>query len=301
MGQCATVADGADSGSGGSGADNAAVGEVLKRSLAIDDQLRAIDERERRAKKLLLLGTAESGKSTMFRQMKLLHGDGFSDEDRALYRPTMLSNVLQAAQQIVLVMQVSYKVSEVPAHLHAPIREIMAQQPLTNAGLTFILRNASMLLQFISDPFIQGALSQVHRAAAKVRCFSSITYLLNVDNVKRIIGEFAAAGEEKKETVNVSALTAVDCGAHYMPNVDDILRCRVPTQGMTVYKRCQTDVRVCVSHVIVRLHLGRVLALCRYSHSSNRKFPSPSLVLHRLSQRGASRRAAFSLPLQPAK
>ncbi|KAI1706349.1 g-protein alpha subunit domain-containing protein [Ditylenchus destructor] len=36
----------------------------------------------RRERKLLLLGTAESGKSTFIKQMRIIHGQGYSDRDK---------------------------------------------------------------------------------------------------------------------------------------------------------------------------------------------------------------------------
>ena len=37
--------------------------------------------------KLLLLGTGESGKSTFIKQMRIIHGSGYTKEDRDSYKP----------------------------------------------------------------------------------------------------------------------------------------------------------------------------------------------------------------------
>lgn len=50
--------------------------------------------------KILLLGAGESGKSTIFKQMKLLYGQGFTDADRAKMRPFLVSNVIEGAVDI---------------------------------------------------------------------------------------------------------------------------------------------------------------------------------------------------------
>ncbi|GBG26256.1 Guanine nucleotide-binding protein subunit alpha [Hondaea fermentalgiana] len=47
--------------------------------------------------KLLLLGAGESGKSTIFKQMRLLYGEGYSDSDRARLRPFLIGNVIDGA------------------------------------------------------------------------------------------------------------------------------------------------------------------------------------------------------------
>ena len=46
--------------------------------------------------KILLLGTGESGKSTLFKQMKILHLSGFSDEEKSAYKPLILDNTLDS-------------------------------------------------------------------------------------------------------------------------------------------------------------------------------------------------------------
>lgn len=54
------------------------------------------DEDEKKYKKLLLLGAGWSGKSTVFKQMKVLYGKGFSEEERKALRWTIFQNITQA-------------------------------------------------------------------------------------------------------------------------------------------------------------------------------------------------------------
>ncbi|VDP45827.1 unnamed protein product [Heligmosomoides polygyrus] len=58
-------------------------------------QLKADGERAAREVKLLLLGAGESGKSTIVKQMKIIHETGYSDEERKQYRPVVFSNTIQ--------------------------------------------------------------------------------------------------------------------------------------------------------------------------------------------------------------
>merc|ERR1711971_1306679 len=46
--------------------------------------------------KLLLLGAGESGKSTIVKQMKIIHESGFTSEDFKQYRPVVYSNTIQS-------------------------------------------------------------------------------------------------------------------------------------------------------------------------------------------------------------
>ena len=58
-------------------------------------QLKADGERASREVKLLLLGAGESGKSTIVKQMKIIHETGYSDEERKQYKPVVYSNTIQ--------------------------------------------------------------------------------------------------------------------------------------------------------------------------------------------------------------
>jgi len=51
--------------------------------------------------KLLLLGAGESGKSTIFKQMRILYGDGFDDVARKAMAPVILSNLISGTQIIL--------------------------------------------------------------------------------------------------------------------------------------------------------------------------------------------------------
>ncbi|CAB3231748.1 unnamed protein product [Arctia plantaginis] len=54
--------------------------------------------------KLLLLGAGESGKSTIVKQMKIIHESGFTNEDFKQYRPVVYSNTIQSLVAILRAM-----------------------------------------------------------------------------------------------------------------------------------------------------------------------------------------------------
>ncbi|OZC10777.1 g-protein alpha subunit [Onchocerca flexuosa] len=74
------------------------------RSKQIDEQLKADGERASREVKLLLLGAGESGKSTIVKQMKIIHETGYSDEERKAYKPVVYSNTIQSMMAIIRAM-----------------------------------------------------------------------------------------------------------------------------------------------------------------------------------------------------
>mmetsp|Transcript_11979 Transcript_11979/g.29488 ORF Transcript_11979/g.29488 Transcript_11979/m.29488 type:complete len:418 (+) Transcript_11979:1-1254(+) len=51
--------------------------------------------------KLLLLGAGQSGKSTLFKQMMILYGDGFGEAERESYRSIISGNVIDSMQTLV--------------------------------------------------------------------------------------------------------------------------------------------------------------------------------------------------------
>ncbi|KAG9310542.1 G-protein alpha subunit-domain-containing protein [Chiua virens] len=96
-----------------------------ERSDAIDRQLEGDSRRLRKECKILLLGqspcqhlvplsscadltlvlgSSESGKSTIVKQMKIIHQNGFTDEELLTYRSIIYQNTLDSAQATILAM-----------------------------------------------------------------------------------------------------------------------------------------------------------------------------------------------------
>ena len=69
--------------------------EARSRSKAIDKELSKDKSYLRREIKILLLGAGESGKSTFLKQMKIIHGQEFNDEDLRDYRTIIFSNIIK--------------------------------------------------------------------------------------------------------------------------------------------------------------------------------------------------------------
>ncbi|KAJ3363508.1 guanine nucleotide-binding protein subunit alpha [Allomyces arbusculus] len=79
--------------------------EQRKRSARIDKMLQA-EAKARHTKdwrRILLLGTSESGKSTVLKQMKLIHNGHLSDYDQEQWRVVLQSNVLQGTCELLAI------------------------------------------------------------------------------------------------------------------------------------------------------------------------------------------------------
>ncbi|GAA5958997.1 hypothetical protein JCM21900_000722 [Sporobolomyces salmonicolor] len=79
--------------------------EDKERSYAIDKQIDDDAKKLRRECKILLLGSGESGKSTIVKQMKIIHQNGYSRDEMMLFRLTIHKNILDSAQGLVLALR----------------------------------------------------------------------------------------------------------------------------------------------------------------------------------------------------
>lgn len=83
---------------GGPGGPTA--GEARNQSRNIENDLARAREEESAKIKMLLLGAGESGKSTIFKQMRLLYGSGRSDDDLRMYGVVARSNIIVAVRKL---------------------------------------------------------------------------------------------------------------------------------------------------------------------------------------------------------
>ncbi|XP_026563100.1 guanine nucleotide-binding protein G(t) subunit alpha-2-like [Pseudonaja textilis] len=87
-------------GSGASAEDK----ELAKRSKELEKKLQEDGDKEAKTVKLLLLGAGESGKSTIVKQMKIIHQDGYTEEECLEFKAIIYSNILQSILSIVRAM-----------------------------------------------------------------------------------------------------------------------------------------------------------------------------------------------------
>ncbi|MCJ1370485.1 Guanine nucleotide-binding protein alpha-2 subunit [Loxospora ochrophaea] len=92
MGACLSTADSGES-------------EQKKRSRMIDAKLEEDSRRLRKECKILLLGSGESGKSTIVKQMKIIHQNGYTVDELALYRLTIYKNMVDCAKALIGAMR----------------------------------------------------------------------------------------------------------------------------------------------------------------------------------------------------
>ncbi|KAG2233323.1 hypothetical protein INT48_007759 [Thamnidium elegans] len=72
---------------------------------AIERQIKADEKKLRSEVKLLLLGNGESGKSTVIKQMRLIHASGFDAGERESFRVIVFSNITVAMQILLEIIE----------------------------------------------------------------------------------------------------------------------------------------------------------------------------------------------------
>jgi len=204
-----------------------AVDEAAVRSRHIDKQNKKDFRAESRIVKLLLLGTGGSGKSTIVKQMKLLHGldgnsqTGMSDEEREAYVETCRSNVLDSIYTILTTCnEIGFDIP--PDLTNAGVRVKKAIESILSGNDGISMVNNSNLLSshnlFVEDAYtsaVAADISSIWAEASIQKLATRITTLFDsapyfLENAQRLASE------------------------DYLPTDEDILRARTMTSGIVV-------------------------------------------------------------------
>ncbi|KDQ56210.1 hypothetical protein JAAARDRAFT_132809 [Jaapia argillacea MUCL 33604] len=172
------------------------------RSDAIDRDIETDSKKFRKECKILLLGSGESGKSTIVKQMKIIHQGGFSKDELMAFRPIIYKNMLDSAQAIVLAMR-KFEVDCVVPGNRPNADRILDYTTEPTINFIFSSEISDAIHQLWKDPIIP-----------KVMDRRSEFYLM--DSASYFFGE-------------VQRLTQPS----YLPTPDDVLRARAKTTGIT--------------------------------------------------------------------
>eukprot|EP00038_Savillea_parva_P006801 m.165952 g.165952 ORF g.165952 m.165952 type:complete len:363 (-) comp12627_c0_seq1:81-1169(-) len=176
--------------------------EKAARQQAIEKQLAAEDKLARQTVKLLLLGAGESGKSTFVKQMKIIHGDGYTSEELLSYRKTVVDNLVQSMAAILEGMH-SLKINLEEQHRKKEVRIILECFHHMETDRTVLTPEiAAAVKELLKDTGVQEGLANSN----KFQLNDSAKYYFNrVDEIAK---------------------------PDYCPTQDDVLRSRVQTTGI---------------------------------------------------------------------
>nr|CAD2166018.1 unnamed protein product [Meloidogyne enterolobii] len=177
--------------------------EILRRARTIDEEI----ENEKLSFKkdvkntFVRYGGPESGKSTIFKQMKILHMNGFTDIDLLNYRYLVYSNLIQGINQLIegaKLMEI-----EISSDVVEDVATITNYYQTTHpAELELTPMLALHIRRVYKSEFIVKTLKKQHEI---VLLDSAVYFLENLDRISE---------------------------NDYKPNHQDILRSRVPTTGI---------------------------------------------------------------------
>ncbi|XP_077997036.1 guanine nucleotide-binding protein G(q) subunit alpha [Glandiceps talaboti] len=171
----------------------------------IEKQLRKDKRDARRELKLLLLGTGESGKSTFIKQMRIIHGAGYTEEDRKTFTKLVYQNIFMAMNSMIRAMdtlKIQYKnQNSIELQEHSNLLRGVDHETVTTLESHYV----EAIKNLWNDPGIQ-------------ECYDRRREYQLTDSAKYYLTE-------------LDRISNPD----YVPTEQDVLRVRVPTTGIIEY------------------------------------------------------------------
>lgn len=156
-------------------------------------------QEEQQVHKLLLLGAGESGKSTLFKQMIAIYGEGFTEAQQKDYIPIIISNIITCAKTLAQ-QSAKYGPPETP--------EGKAATALINNDIKDNL-DASIppdVLRTLQDFWADPGIQKTYDCSASFQLTDSCKFFFDkIDVVAK---------------------------ADYIPDTDDVMRSRIRTTGI---------------------------------------------------------------------
>ncbi|EFC37220.1 predicted protein [Naegleria gruberi] len=153
--------------------------------------------------KLLLLGAGESGKSTLFKQIRIIHDGGYNEHELLGFVDTIHSNVLQSMQALI---QASHD-------LNIPIENPENRQ------------KAAKILELQNDSLLN--INKVYNEAF-ANDLKDLWEDAGIQTVYKRRNEFQLLDSTEYFYTNLKRISQKD----YVPNQQDVLHCRIKTTGV---------------------------------------------------------------------
>ncbi|KAM9793246.1 guanine nucleotide-binding protein subunit alpha-11-like [Syngnathus typhle] len=176
--------------------------EGRRLSQLIDKNLKQEKKLNEKSIKLLFLGTAESGKSTFLKQIRILHGNGYTEAQRMTFIRLVCQNIITSIQALIEAMRVLGVHYEEDSNIALGERLSQVESQRVDRLEEWQVKAVKLLW---SDRGLQ-------------RCYDR----------RR---EFHLSDSANYYFKDIDRITAPG----YVPNEQDILRVRVPTTGIIEY------------------------------------------------------------------
>ncbi|XP_019406220.1 PREDICTED: guanine nucleotide-binding protein subunit alpha-15, partial [Crocodylus porosus] len=168
----------------------------------IQKMLREQKKQDRREVKLLLLGPGESGKSTFIKQMRIIHGAGYSEEDCKAFTKLVYQNIFAAMQAMIGAMETLQIPYARPENVHHA-------QLVMGVDAYKVVRLDEPYVSAIGELWRDAGIRTCYERRREYHLLDSAFYFLS--NLERIVEDA------------------------YIPTAQDVLRSRRPTTGINEY------------------------------------------------------------------
>ncbi len=166
--------------------------------------------------KMLLLGSGESGKSTILKQIKIIHQNGFSKRELYDYKPFVFKNICECAEAIIKALRKFNLDDDLQTMTNDDLDKILEYEvPMDEDSKTMTFALGDKMKTLIKEPMVVKLLEE-HR------------------------GEFYLMDSFKYFFDNIDRITADG----YVPNVTDVIRTRKQTSGIYDKRFQLEDIRI---------------------------------------------------------
>ncbi|XP_026887527.2 guanine nucleotide-binding protein subunit alpha-11-like [Electrophorus electricus] len=180
--------------------------EDERKSIAVDKEIKRIladqKKRERREIKVLLLGTGESGKTTFIKQMRIIHGKGYSEDDRRAFDKLVFQNIFTAIKAMTAAMSTL----KIP---YATQQNEMYARRVQDVDIHQVMQLERPYVEAIQRLWADSGLKVCYSRRREYQLLDSTEYFMT--NLDRI------------------------AAPNYIPTAQDVLRVRFPTTGINDY------------------------------------------------------------------
>ncbi|KAJ3142034.1 guanine nucleotide-binding protein subunit alpha [Physocladia obscura] len=229
----------------------------------IDKRIKLEQESLGSTVKLLLLGAGETGKSTVLKQLKLIHGIGFTSDERKTFRSAIILNIMTCAKTLVKAMaelKIPYGYNPVEDRLSDPQR-LQYEKYTSRISATSVDRNVtSQTVQISSDTRLNSIEMDKHENGVSEKRLETVASITQCNFVlENKIPEFARLiegcditfcfGSENVvpgEIVEAILSAWKDSGADFIPTDQDILAARILTTRVSDIKFMVQDIQFVV-------------------------------------------------------
>ena len=171
--------------------------EKARKNKQLEYELQKNAEIDKQKVKLLLLGAGECGKSTIFKQMKLIYGAKFTESERKQKISSVVNNIISSMQVLIIQADIFCMIDN--------IQDKVAYKLIQNANADDQLMLTDEMAEAVITLWKDPAIQDVWNRRSEYQLVESVKYYFNkINDIK---------------------------GPTYLPSDDDILYLRVRTSG----------------------------------------------------------------------